>query len=377
MNQRTAIESAVSESLRAVNETGVSTTLTDFAEEHWSPYTANAADYTDTHADLGQAFEIIRSQHQIIQASMGELASRRIVQTMAEQLDANGSLLRQPPYDHDTIDRETSASSPSPTLQKLLHIQNSYFSSAYDEVFKKAREGRMPYAAIVEVGSEVNQVYRWLEHDWAQSARTPHARNTHYARLRGGLPPMKAASLQEAVKGPFRRNLLVAAAALIGRGVAHDRSGSPAPKADFIGEELEEVSRLSSTVWAVSFPILKQTSDLLRLYSEWERGEISASEFHRQTSDKRFAGESAFYHKSLKDGPAAKPGHCSADVAFTDIDAFPVAPMDLLGRFGLELSQHIRPSLTHLLFGGMWEIGKGTTLRHWPDSPGQTESTAE
>lgn len=369
MNQRIAIESAVSVSLRAVNGAGVSKALTNFAEEHWSPYTANPADYTDAHADLGQAFEIIRSQHQIIQASIGELASRRIVQTMTERLDTNNSLLRQPPYGHDTIDEEASAISPSPTLQKLLYIQNGYLYPAYDEIFMKARKGHMPHAAIVEVGSDVNRVYRWLEHAWAQSARTPHAKNTHYARLRGDLPPMKAASLQEAVKGPFRRNLFVAAAALIGRGVAHDLSGNPASKTDFISEEFEEMSRLSSTVWAVSFPILKQTSGLLRLYSQWERGEISASEFYKQASDKRFAGEAAFYHKSLKDGQSPKGGHCSADVAYSNTDAFPVAPRALLKRFGIELPQNVRPSLTHLLLGGMFEIGKGTIFQHWPDFP--------
>ena len=123
------------------------------------------------------------------------------------------------------------------------------------------------------------------------------------------------------------------------------------------------MSRLSSTVWAISFPVLKQGSDLLRLYSKWDRGEISASALYEQASYKRYVGERAFYHKSLEGGRAPKEGHCSADVAYTDLDAFPAAPTDLLRRFGIELPPHVRPSLTHLLLGGMLEIGKGTILR--------------
>ncbi len=377
MNQRTAIESAVADSLRAVNETDVSDVLTDFAEEHWSPYTADPATYTDAHADLGRAFEIVRSQHQIIQASMGELASHQIVRTMTERLDADGSLLYQPPYGRDTIDKEASDLLPSPTLRNLLYIQNDYFLPAYDEMFTKAREGHMPHAAIVQVGSEVNKVYRWLEYAWAKDTCSPHARNTHEVRSRGRLPPMKAASLQEAVKGPFRRNLFVAAAALIGRGIAHDRSGSSTSKADFISEEFEEVSRLSSTVWAVSAPVLRQGPELLRLYSRWERSEISASEFYAQASDKTYAGEAPYYHKSLKNGRSPREGHCSADVPYADIDAFPVAPTRLLERFGVELPQHVRVSLTHLLLGGMLEIGKGTLFRHWPDPKSRKAPAAE
>ena len=106
MSRRSLVEQAVSDSLRARNETQTADALVSFAEENWSVYSASSHDFTDRHADLEQAFEIVRSQRQIILAAIGELASHHIVEAMTERLDADGTLLEQPAHQSKLVEEE-------------------------------------------------------------------------------------------------------------------------------------------------------------------------------------------------------------------------------------------------------------------------------
>lgn len=317
---------------------------------------------TDT--NIEQAFEVVKSQRQIIWAATAELACRSVVQNAAEQLDAGKTLMRPIPDEYQrSIDTKYPAA--SPTLKRLLSTVYAWFRPAFAEVFQKAKNGEMPHAAIADAGTDIQPVYKWLQHAWLSKSTHPVARAQNALRCRGRLVAIMP-SYQAAVVDSLESNVGHAAAFLLGRGVAHGTINPPYTRRELVIQQLGTMADMSSVTRSTSRPILIETGTMLGLYSEWEEGKLSAAEFHALASGLGHSAVGACLHHSLADGRWQRPGHCPADVRFMQLDKFTTPPSVLLKKLGFN-SIPKDMSMTHLLLAMTTDVTDRTAFVNWPN----------
>lgn len=356
MDKRTLVEAGVTTSLHTESVEQVSDTLLHFEAEAYPAY-------QDIDTSIEQAFEVIKSQRQVVWAATAELACRSVTQSAVEHLDAGKSLLRPIPNTYQGLAGDE-YSAASPTLKKLLRTVYAWFKPAFDEVFQKAEDGEMPYAAVVEVGTDIQPVYKWLQHAWLGKSAQPVARAQNALRGRRRLTPILS-SYQEAVVDSLTANISHTAALLLGRGVAHSATNPPGTRRDFATRQLEVMADVSSVTRSASRPILLESEAMLDLYSRWEQGGLSAAEFHTLASQLGHSTPDACLHHSLANGRWERPGHCAADVRFVEPNKFTAPPATLLKKLGFNsIPKDI--SLTHLLLAMTTDIADGTAFTNWP-----------
>jgi hypothetical protein len=334
------MEWAVNEGLQASTHSELADVLLEIEGQY--------AQHPEPETDVDTAYEIVTRQRQVVFGCLEELIALRGVNAINEHLD-KGRKFIEPPSENSPAFTPYDAAT---NAEKATQATYEWLKTALDEVRNDALRGKMPDAAILDVGQDVHAAYRWTRQSWMTYSTQRWAKRWNQT---------KAEVIGDDVvryidKGVLQPNVLFAIGLLVDSAASHGRLKLP--------QQLEEITWLASAPRSVGAPISAHARVLLSAYAAWDTGELTSDEFHDKVRSLSLSTYGS-YHKSLANGPLEHIGHCSAALPFTQPKLIE-GTARLLKRVGVDAPPEF-VTMTHVALASGFLACMESILTHWPD----------